>query len=77
MNWRKVRRSDGRIEYNCEHGVGHGLHVHGCDGCCNRTDFPLKNHKHKYEILGLPHSGASDYYCNPCGKKIRRKANHD
>jgi hypothetical protein len=30
-----------RGEYNCPHGVGHGLHVHGCDGCCGRADFPL------------------------------------
>lgn len=28
-------------EYYCPHGVGHGNHVHGCDGCCARTDFPL------------------------------------
>jgi len=31
-----------RGEYNCPHGVGHGLHIHGCDGCCSRPDFPLK-----------------------------------
>ena len=30
-----------RGEYNCPHGVGHGNHVHGCDGCCQRDDFPL------------------------------------
>lgn len=31
-----------RGEYNCPHGVGHGNHTHGCDGCCSRDDFPLK-----------------------------------
>lgn len=30
-----------RGEYNCPHGVGHGNHDHGCDGCCGRDDFPL------------------------------------
>jgi Phosphoribosyl-ATP pyrophosphohydrolase len=27
-------------ERACEHGVGHGDHVHGCDGCCSRPDYP-------------------------------------
>lgn len=34
-------RADGRIEWLCEHGVGHTVFapvdmdfVHGCDGCC-------------------------------------------
>jgi hypothetical protein len=30
-----------RGEYQCPHGVGHGNHIHGCDGCCERDDFPL------------------------------------
>lgn len=30
-----------RGEYTCPHGVGHGNHIHGCDGCCARADFPL------------------------------------
>jgi hypothetical protein len=30
-----------RGEYQCPHGVGHGTHIHGCDGCCSRPDFPL------------------------------------
>lgn len=34
-----------RGEYNCEHGVGHGNHIHGCDGCCSREDYPLRNKK--------------------------------
>lgn len=42
MKWYKIIREDGRIEYNCEHGVGHGEHVHGCDGCCAREDYPLR-----------------------------------
>lgn len=31
---------DYRGEYTCPHGVGHGNHIHGCDGCCSRDDFP-------------------------------------
>lgn len=31
-----------RGEYSCAHGVGHGNHTHGCDGCCARKDFPLR-----------------------------------
>jgi hypothetical protein len=42
MKWYKNVREDGRIEYVCEHGVGHGNHVHGCDGCCRRKDFPWR-----------------------------------
>ena len=35
-------RLDGRIEYGCEHGVGHtiyspnGDYLHGCEGCCDK-----------------------------------------
>lgn len=41
-------RGDGRIEWVCRHGVGHTIYsivkepswfVHGCDGCCNKTEF--------------------------------------
>jgi hypothetical protein len=28
-----------RQELYCEHGVGHGFHVHGCDGCCADPSF--------------------------------------
>jgi hypothetical protein len=28
-----------RQELYCEHGVGHGFHVHGCDGCCGDPSF--------------------------------------
>lgn len=41
-----MRRADGRIEWLCEHGVGHPVfaqrvqgeagYIHGCDGCCNK-----------------------------------------
>lgn len=38
------RRMDGRIEWVCEHGVGHTVHatdkasyIHGCDGCCRNV----------------------------------------
>lgn len=26
-------------ELYCRHRVGHGLHIHGCDGCCNSVEF--------------------------------------
>ena len=36
-------RLDGRIEWFCEHGVGHTVWfpkgsdgIHGCDGCCKK-----------------------------------------
>ena len=41
MEWDYTPRADGREEWTCDHGVGHGDHVHGCDGCCSRADFPL------------------------------------
>ena len=28
-----------RNELYCPHGVGHGPHVHGCDGCCSKDDW--------------------------------------
>ena len=58
MEWKNNLRADGRIEYICEHGVGHPdvreemydediwekikgyVCIHGCDGCCERHDFP-------------------------------------
>jgi len=40
MKWTPFPRADGRMEWICEHGVGHGNHVHGCDGCCGRDDYP-------------------------------------
>ncbi len=38
--WKPCKRADGRMEWLCEHGVGHGNHVHECDGCCEREDYP-------------------------------------
>ena len=41
-----LTRADGRIEWICEHGVGHTVFnpndwgeynmTHGCDGCCSK-----------------------------------------
>jgi len=36
-------RLDGRLEWHCEHGIGHtvyapdGYFTHGCDGCCKKV----------------------------------------
>jgi hypothetical protein len=40
--WKDGKRADGRQEWLCPHGVGHGNHVHGCcqNGCCSRADYP-------------------------------------
>ncbi len=44
-----IYRADGRIEYSCEHGVGHtiysptGDYVHGCDGCCREYNILFSN----------------------------------
>ena len=44
---RIINRLDGRVEWICEHGIGHTIYVppevehedawwiHGCDGCCS------------------------------------------
>ncbi|KKN91250.1 hypothetical protein LCGC14_0221180 [marine sediment metagenome] len=42
--WEPCLRANGRMEWICPCGVGHGNHVHGCCGkeCCNRDDFPGK-----------------------------------
>jgi len=43
-------REDGRLEWQCDHGVGHPVghihkehdndaNIHGCDGCCGREEF--------------------------------------
>lgn len=43
---KKIYREDGRIEWVCNHGVGHPwgtskdkweswMGIHGCDGCCS------------------------------------------
>lgn len=39
-------RIDGRIEWICDHGVGHTIYsknnyfIHGCDGCCFNLIIP-------------------------------------
>lgn len=49
-HWPYLRYSDGP-EWQCRHGVGHSVGVHGCDGkiingqfigCCNDSKFPGK-----------------------------------
>ena len=42
------RRADGRIEWYCEHGVGHTIWfpegnsgIHGCCGCCSKITISL------------------------------------
>jgi hypothetical protein len=30
---------DYRQELYCPHGIGHGHHVHGCDGCCSKKEW--------------------------------------
>lgn len=39
-------RSDGRIEWQCKHSIGHTVwhpegsdSIHGCDGCCHTKEF--------------------------------------
>jgi len=45
--WQFTKRLDGRLEWVCEHGVGHGNHIHGCceNHCCSREDYPGKQIK--------------------------------
>lgn len=49
------RRMDGRIEWICEHGVGHTIwfpkgsnSIHGCDGCCSKHKDRIKEIKKDY-----------------------------
>ena len=37
-HWPICNRHDGKIEWACRHGIGHG-EVHGCDGCCSDPNF--------------------------------------
>lgn len=39
----------GRGEFLCKHGIGHGLDLHGCDGCCD-CDEAREKIKKAYEI---------------------------
>ena len=51
--WKECqKRLDGRIEWVCEHGVGHTIwapksmgesrYMHGCDGCCSHFEKEAK-----------------------------------
>ena len=49
-------RGDGRIEWICEHGIGHTVWfpkgsdgVHGCDSCCSKLKEKKTNEKTKYK----------------------------
>jgi hypothetical protein len=44
-----------RQELYCEHGVGHGFHPHGCDGCCSDPSFAKQFRKwqRKMDIAGI------------------------
>ena len=43
MEWKKLAYSDGRVEWQCEHGIRHSSSgSHTCDKCCTRADFPGK-----------------------------------
>ena len=57
MKWIRNDRGN-KVEYICQHGIGHTdpdsvsesiLTTHGCDGCCNRADFPPNKRKAKEE----------------------------
>ena len=51
MNDKLFYRIDGRVEWICEHGIGHTMKVpsehlddkswwvHGCDGCCKKMSL--------------------------------------
>ena len=52
--WIKSIRADGRVEFLCRHGVGHGNHIHGCDGCCFKKSYPLR-YKSKKKIEQTNH----------------------
>ena len=47
-----IYRTDGRIEWRCEHGIGHTMWhpvnsdtIHGCDECCLKFIEGVKNDK--------------------------------
>lgn len=43
-----------RGEFDCEHSIGHGPHIHGCDGCCSRDDYPYKDFPRYLRELARP-----------------------
>lgn len=47
-------RMDGRLEWVCEHGVGHTVYepsgkgfIHGCDGCCDKVEIYCQEKEYK------------------------------
>lgn len=40
--WLEAPRADGRMEWKCKCGIGHGNHIHSCCGCCQHPDYPGK-----------------------------------
>lgn len=47
--WWPTPGPDARGEWICPHRVGHGEHIHSCDGCCSRDDYPGKRGKKTLE----------------------------
>ena len=55
-----LKRADGRIEWVCDHGVGHTVYapfggdfVHGCDGCCDCDEYKKLRNKVGWKVLGM------------------------
>jgi hypothetical protein len=46
-----IQRADGRMEWQCKHGVGHTIYspdndyTHGCDSCCASKEFKTEMKK--------------------------------
>lgn len=62
-----------RGELTCAHSIGHGPHVHGCDGCCK--DLTVEDGKlvDKRGVLGASTSPKeAKKGCKSCGSKIKR-----
>lgn len=71
--WELMMRADGRVEYSCPHGVGHGWHPHGCDGCCSRKDFPLDGKKPEDVYNAKSEKGRQLIGISNYGKDIEKK----
>lgn len=71
MKWEKIKRADGRIEYVCEHGVGHGEHIHGCDGCCSREDYPSGTSMTIEEAIKICKANLANDSDVPCQQALR------
>lgn len=66
-------RADGRLEWFCEHGIGHTVYSkdnffsHGCDGCCRKV-IPLNNileHEHEIPFVDNSKNGKKKVYISP------------